>query len=303
MKATVLVNPASGKANNTDFIPEIEAKLSQHFNDVVSLITEGKTDTEEKAFQACHDGSDAIFAMGGDGTLRSVIGGILRATPQSEDSPIFGVIPGGTGNGFVRTIGLPPDPLAALDQINFDVLSPLSIGFVNGEPFTYTVTGGALPEGIRDVSAEDKSRYGFGAYVVSELTRLGNNERYHLRITVDGMTYDEHINSFVGVSANAIINHFTTAPDTGVDEPRIHVLALKDATFPTLLSLMPHAITHTIDENDQVLFLHGSHITVECLDGELQCGIDGDDGPYLPIELTIKPNRLKTFSIKEPDPS
>ena len=47
-----------------------------------------------------------------------------------------------------------------------------------------------------------------------------------------------------------------------------------------------------------MLLLSGKHIRIECLDGSLRCGRDGDDGPELPIDLSILPQRVKIFALK-----
>lgn len=64
------------------------------------------------------------------------------------------------------------------------------------------------------------------------------------------------------------------------------------------MSLLPNILTRTAEESDQVLLLSGKHIRIECLDGSLCCGRDGDDGPELPIDLCILPQRVKIFALK-----
>ena len=92
--------------------------------------------------------------------------------------------------------------------------SLLDAAFVNGSSFAHTVTGGTLPEGIRQVSSDFKTRFGLSAYVVSELLRVGNDRRYRLRIVADGEETVEDIGSFVAFSANALANEFTSSAPT-----------------------------------------------------------------------------------------
>lgn len=67
--------------------------------------------------------------------------------------------------------------------------------FVNGVSFAHTVTGGTLPEGIREVSSDVKTRFGLSAYAASELLRVGNDRRYRLCIVADGEEIAEGIGS------------------------------------------------------------------------------------------------------------
>lgn len=56
---------------------------------------------------AVHEGLDAVFALGGDGTANEVI----QSLAGTEVA--MGVIPGGGANVFARALGLPNDPIAA----------------------------------------------------------------------------------------------------------------------------------------------------------------------------------------------
>jgi diacylglycerol kinase family enzyme len=56
---------------------------------------------------AVHEGLDAVFSLGGDGTANEV----LQALAGTDVA--MGVIPGGGANVFARALGLPNDPIAA----------------------------------------------------------------------------------------------------------------------------------------------------------------------------------------------
>jgi diacylglycerol kinase family enzyme len=56
---------------------------------------------------AVHEGMDAVFALGGDGTANEVLQA-LAGTPVA-----MGVLPGGSTNVLARALGLPNEPVAA----------------------------------------------------------------------------------------------------------------------------------------------------------------------------------------------
>lgn len=296
--ARVIINPNSGDEGGEDLAADIKASLSACFDEVEICVSEDAEDVAKLAREGRENEVDALFVVGGDGTVSTAVRGLLDGADDGAELPALGILPGGTGNGLARTLGYPRDVPGALAAIDCSRTVPLDLGFANGVPFTYTLTGGALPEGIREVSSEDKSRFGFAAYVASELKCIGGDESHRLRITVDGDAIEEDINSFIGFSANVMVNEFSAAEDTQTDEGLIHLLALKDASLPALISMIPNILTRSVDESEHVLFLHGKSITIECLDGELTCGMDGDEGPQLPVELTVAPSRLRTFPLK-----
>ncbi|MDY4041610.1 MAG: diacylglycerol kinase family lipid kinase [Collinsella sp.] len=297
--ARVIISPNSGDEGGEALAEDIKTSLSACFDEVEICVSEDAEDVENLAREARENGVSALFVVGGDGTVSTAVRGLVDGVDDDVELPALGILPGGTGNGLARTLGYPRDVPGTLESIDCSRTVPLDLGLANGVPFTYTLTGGSLPEGIREVSSEDKSRFGFAAYVASELKRIGGDDSYRLRITVDGDAIEADVNSFIGFSANVMVNEFSAAEDTQTDEGLIHLLALKSASLPALISMIPNILTRSVDESEHVLFLHGKSIKLECLDGELTCGMDGDEGPKLPVELTVAPGRLSTFPLKE----
>ncbi len=297
-KALLIVNPDSGKQDGKSLARRIASAIEGSFESVDCRLSACADDVRGWAREARESGVDALFVMGGDGTAGLALRGLFDGASEGGSMPAFGIVPGGTGNGLARTLGLPSDPEQAIAAYDFSATRPLDVGFVDDEPFAYTVTAGTLPEGIRDVPSEAKSRFGFLAYAASELLRIGSDERHMLRIVDDGREIVEDVSSFVAFSANALVNDFTTAHDTRVDSGKMHLIALKSASVQSLLSILPDVLARSIDENDQVLFLHGESIEVSCLDGSLTCGVDGDDGPSLPVRLTVRPGALQMFALR-----
>lgn len=302
-RALFIVNPDSGKGDGEEASRRAASLLEESFDAVERRLSESADDVEAWGREARDKGFEAVFVMGGDGTVGGCLRGLLGDAPEGAQLPAFGVIPGGTGNGFARTVGIPPDPEQAVRAYDFSRTRPLDVGLVGGTPFAYTVTAGSLPEGIREVPSESKSRFGFLAYVASELSRIGNDEQHRLRIVADGEEVVEDISSFVAFSANDLVNEFTAAKDTRIDSGKIHLIALKSASVASLLSIIPDAIARSVDESDQTLFLQGETIEVSCLDGELTCGVDGDEGPRLPVRLSVAPGAVRMFALRDAEES
>ena len=102
-------------------------------------------------------GLEAVFALGGDGTLREVGEGLLGSTVA------LGPLPGGTTNVLVRALGLPPEPLAAAQALASGRPRPLNVGFCGGTPFLMMVSAGLDAAVMGELSAELKARWGMAA--------------------------------------------------------------------------------------------------------------------------------------------
>lgn len=88
------------------------------------------------AQDAATRGIDVVIGFGGDGTLNEVATGIAGTDAA------LGVLPGGSTNVFARTLGLPNDPVAAVDQLvealrDPAAIRPIGLGKVNGRYFCF----------------------------------------------------------------------------------------------------------------------------------------------------------------------
>ncbi|GDX33342.1 diacylglycerol kinase [Actinomycetes bacterium] len=78
---------------------------------------------------------DAVVAFGGDGTLNEV------ATGLAGSNTALAMLPGGSTNVFVRSLGASHDPIVALQQIgaglSHDNIHTISLGRANGRYFCF----------------------------------------------------------------------------------------------------------------------------------------------------------------------
>ena len=79
------------------------------------LETDHRGHAAEAAAQAARDGFDLVVAHGGDGTVNEVVNGLLSAT--DAETPMLGVVPGGSANVFAGALGLPRDPVEATHRL------------------------------------------------------------------------------------------------------------------------------------------------------------------------------------------
>jgi len=135
------------------------------------------------AHDAARRGFDVVIGFGGDGTLNEVATGIAGTDTA------LGVLPGGSTNVFARTLGMPNDPVAAVELlangIDADAVEAIGLGQVNGRYFCFH-TG-----------------VGFDAAVVQRVERRGSLKRWlgHPLFIWAGLTtwmtgYDRHTPHF-----------------------------------------------------------------------------------------------------------
>jgi len=105
----VIVNPASAEGATRENWPKIASDLRTHFGSFTVAFTEAKAHAGELAAEAARQGTKLIVACGGDGTISEVANGIIESGEEAE----LGILPGGTGSDFRRTLRMPANIAAA----------------------------------------------------------------------------------------------------------------------------------------------------------------------------------------------
>ncbi len=175
-KAVLLYNPLSGRRPKRR-VTEIEAVLGVLRSaglDATAAATTSSAGTSEQARQAIAEGSDTIFACGGDGTIHDV----LQALVGTQVA--LGIIPLGTANTLAHDLRIPLSavpaahsalvsrPLrVAAGRISFQDLS----GHSSFRYFTVTAGVGVDAHLFYKLNVLIKGRFGMLAYYL-KATRL-----------------------------------------------------------------------------------------------------------------------------------
>ncbi len=97
----ILYNPAAGSGRGIRAIAGIRAAFARFgFSDVRATVRAG--DEARLASEAMDDGIETLVVVGGDGTFSNVAGPVAAAGAPLR----LGLIPAGTGNDFVKNLGL-----------------------------------------------------------------------------------------------------------------------------------------------------------------------------------------------------
>lgn len=110
-----IVNPTAGGKDGKKIkkaLPKIEKHLLEKGVKYVIHMTKHVNQATEITDKLIKQGATCIVVIGGDGTLHEVINGF-----SNFDKVSLGIIPCGTGNDFASALGLPLDPIEALDII------------------------------------------------------------------------------------------------------------------------------------------------------------------------------------------
>jgi diacylglycerol kinase family enzyme len=155
-------------------------------NDVEIVETNRRGHATRYAADAARRGFDIVVGYGGDGTLNEVATGIAGTDAA------LGVLPGGSTNVFARTIGLPNDPIAAVDRLATGIatgnIRPIGLGRVNSRFFCFHTGIGYDAAVVRKVEqhASMKRWIGHPLFIWAGLTTWATGyDRHHPHFSLE----------------------------------------------------------------------------------------------------------------------
>ena len=169
-------------------------------HDVELVETNRRGHATRFAHDAARRGVDVVVGFGGDGTLNEVATGIAGTDTA------LGALPGGSTNVFARTIGLPNDPVAAVDALADGIdagdFRPIGLGQVNGRFFCFHTGIGfdAAVVAAVEQRASMKRWLGHPLFISAGLStwaRGYDRHRPHFRVITDRGVVDDGYFSIV----------------------------------------------------------------------------------------------------------
>lgn len=169
-------------------------------HDVELVETNRRGHATRFAHDAARRGVDVVVGFGGDGTLNEVATGIAGTDTA------LGALPGGSTNVFARTIGLPNDPVAAVELVATGIdagdLRPIGLGQVNGRYFCFHTGVGYDAAVVAAVERRASLKRWFGhplfiTAAISTWARGYDRRRPHFRVVTAERTIDDGYFSIV----------------------------------------------------------------------------------------------------------
>jgi diacylglycerol kinase family enzyme len=247
---------------------------------------------------ALAQGCEAVVAGGGDGTLNAVAS-CLVGKPV-----MFGVLPLGTLNHFAKDLGLPLDPLQALQCIAAGYTQDVDVGEVNGHYFLNNSSIGLYVDLVRD-REQQQVRLGRGKWAAFAWAFLGALRRYPfmtVQLMVDGKAY-VHRTPFVFVGNNV---YCTEGLQIGhracINEGRLSIYVAERAGRWRLFHLGLRGLAGRLRQERDFREMTASDLEVRTSHRSLHVATDGETRRLdTPLRYRIHPGALRVF-VPQPAP-
>jgi diacylglycerol kinase (ATP) len=255
-----------------------------------------EADSADAAMSAAHDavagGAGAVVAMGGDGTVNLA----LQAVAGTEIP--FGAVPMGTGNDFVREIGLPLDPRSAADAIvaslEHGARRRIDLARMESTDGSVRWFGAVLGAGFDAIVNERANRMRFprgprryDLAIFAELLRLRPRP---YTLTLDGVVHQLAAVLVAIGNTPAYGGGMRICPAADATDGLLDVVVAGSIGRATLVRIKPRVYAGTHVSHPMVTSYRARVVTVDAPD--ITAYVDGERATPLPVTVTAVPGAL-----------
>ena len=279
MSILIVANPNSGGSNDLPLGDLIAAAGPE-----TTLVSPRSVSSFRAEVTAAARGTDTIVVAGGDGTFNRT----LNAFDYRYGSIRWGLIPAGTGNDLARTLGLPKDPMEALEIALGDVTREIDVGIARGDGTEQLFINGCMggyPVAVDEAANEEmKERFGPFAFWIAGARAATNLDRSTVR--VNGTELEDCVAVGVG-NGKTCGGGIEMWPDADPTDGILESCALAVPSLAAAAKLIPGLLRGTHEGIDEVAMDRGTSIDIDA-DPPIELNVDGDIvGLKTPVRFEI----------------
>ena len=235
-KYYLIVNPHGGNQKGPAVLEKVKPIFEAGGAELDIKETRYAGHARNMANELNFSGYDGLCAIGGDGTMHELLNGMM--TREDGQKIPIGLVTGGTGNSFMRTIDC-LDPVEAAKRILSGKRRKIDIAEVDaaGEIiYGFNIVGWGLPTDI-NITAERFRWAGGQRYNLASVIEVLRNTMRLAKIRIDEQKIAGDYGFILGCNTVYAGNGMKLAPLAEVDDGLIDLLVVRKAGRLKLLSL------------------------------------------------------------------
>lgn len=230
---TLITNPISGKGKAVEIAEQAFQRLTVENHTGRLELTTQSGDANRIAREAIKNGSNWIFACGGDGTIHEVVNAVAE-----KPNVTLGVLPCGKGNDFAEALKIPTNPEDAIRVLLEGATRQVDLGKIGDHYFDTIVTCGYDAEVSRRVTEEGAPFSGTASYVYTAITTLFSYRSPAVRLKGDFGSYEGKILlTATGITAS-YGGGMKIVPEAIIDDGLFDVCIIEPVPHRTVLRLL-----------------------------------------------------------------
>jgi len=283
LKFLAIVNPVSGSRRATGMLREVVTRLGRAGHAMTVCVTRAAGDAEREAGTAPSD-TDAILAVGGDGTVREVVDGLVAA---GRRVPV-GILATGTENLLARDLGMPEDPAGLVRMLLGARSVACDVGVVNGRHFLAVCGVGFDAEVVDRLANGRRGHITHMDYFWPVWRTFWEHRFPRVRVRADGReVFAGQGLVFVGVIARYSAG-LRICRRAKRDDGMLDLCIYPCTGRGTLLGHAVSTLLRRHDRNGRTIYLKCREVQVEG-NPSVPVEMDGDPGGRLPVEVRVLP--------------
>ena len=301
-KTLLIANPASANGRVGRHWDRIYSQIKGNYRGPFDLeMTERSGHATELTRGAIEAGYELVVALGGDGTINEVVNGFFREPVAPAADTVLGLLPLGTGNDLVRTLGIPKEVSLAVQALNVAGMRRVDVGraevsafegppevryFLNIADFG---SGGAIAERVNRTTKVFGPQISFWWGIMSAMISYKNPT---ITFSVDGDRGQEAvINDFIVANGKYFAGGLKPAPDARMDDGLFDIVTLGDLGFIESLLNLPRLKRGTHFTHPKAQLRRGKKVIARA-NCEVLVEADGEVIGCLPATFEIIPQAL-----------
>jgi diacylglycerol kinase (ATP) len=250
--------------------------------------------------------AELVIAVGGDGTVREVASGLVSATRSLDpliprSLPLLAVIPVGSGNDFIKTIGIPADVAEAcriaregrdrpIDVVQVEMTSQ----GISQQAYSINAAGFGFDASVVAATRKYKHLRGLPLYLFAVLDAIRSFECPKVRIKAKDFEREQAVLLVAAANGRYYGGGMKVAPEAQPDDGLIEVCIGDSMNRLTILRILPRLVAGTHVTEKKVRMLRTPELELQFLE-PVMVQLDGDllvPQPFSRFHLTVLPKAI-----------
>ena len=285
---TLIVNPTAGNGFAKKIIDQLHTELEKSGVAFKFVYTEYPGHATELAKAAANDaGCHCVVSVGGDGTAYEVACGLIGTKVA------MGIIPAGTGNDFIKTVGIPKQHLDALNFILNGKARPVDVGSMNERMFL-NVCGTGFDVTALDYT-QDAKKYcrGILPYLIGLVRGIFHYAPVHVKFTFDGVEQERDVLMCGVCNGRFFGGGFPICPASSPDDGFLDLVVVDNVPRWKIPFYIPGILMGKV-----LGFKITRHYRCKSVKFEaagMRLDVDGEIIPMESAEFTVQPGKLMLY--------
>lgn len=287
MKSYLLINPAAGLLHGLTAPEEVKSRLTGLKLDPDITIASNGQGIQAFIKKVRKDKPEVVLVAGGDGTVATVIKGLM------DTGVTFGLIPTGSANNIGRSLGLGEEIEEYVKVINSAKIGKMDLGRINGEVFIESVGIGLLAEIMGRVGEQDskKETLRVVAHTIAEVATT-DIIPVHMRVNEDA----EHVLNTVwltvtntGRAAAALVD-----PSSDVHDNEFEVVYCEPLSGKEIAKYVIAFVRNSHIQEDKFQRIKCSKLEIT-LPPKITVHVDGQLKKWQKLKIEVIPSAVKVY--------